>query len=138
MSVVLDTHAWIWFLHGDRKLGRKARDAIDAALSGPGVVIPAITLWEVAMLATRGRVILQRDVLDWIDYHAGLPGFVVQPLSAAIATDSCRLPGEFHNDPADRLIVATARHLRIPLVTVDERVLAYASAGHLRVMSADA
>ncbi len=110
VSVVLDTgDTWIWFLHGDRKLGRKSRDAIETALTGPGAVIPAIVL-DVAMLATRGRVTLQRDVLDWLDYHAGLPGFVIQPLSAAIATDSCRLPGTLHNDPADRLIVATARH----------------------------
>ena len=88
------------------------------------------------MLVAKGRLELDRDVLDWLEAAARLPGLGVTPLSTAIAVGSTRLPGELHGDPADRLIVATARHLGAALVTADRALLGYAASGHLEAQAA--
>ena len=64
------------------------------------------------------------------------PGLDLAPIEPVIAIDSVRLPGDFHADPADRLVIATARHRRVPLVTADQAILAYAAEGHVQVIDA--
>ena len=88
------------------------------------------------MLVTKGRLKLDRDVLDWLGSAARLPGVHVASLSIEIAVGSTRLPGEMHGDPADRLIVATARHLDATLVTADRALLEYAGSGHVDARAA--
>jgi len=136
LSAVLDTHAWVWFLQASPKLGRRAKSAIERALGHDGIVISAMTPWEIALLAASGRLPFSRDVGDWLHEHIAIPGTRLQPLSIEIAVESTRLPGPLHGDPADRLIVATARCLELPLLTADSRLLAYGEAGHVATIDA--
>lgn len=134
--MILDTHVLIWAVEDDRQLGRSARDLIDAATHRDGLHVSAITPWEIAMLAHRGRLALGRDVGAWIDEALSLPGVRLAPLEPAICVDSVRLPGDMHGDPADRLIIATARRTGLPLLTGDRAILAYGAAGHVRTVDA--
>lgn len=134
--IVLDTHVLIWALHDDTRLGARAREIVDREARLGGVLVSAITPWEIAMLAEKGRLALGRDVTSWIEVALALPGLVLAPLLPAIAVDSVRLPGDLHADPADRLIIATARHAGAALLTADRAILDYAAAGH--VMAIDA
>lgn len=137
MTVVLDTHSWIWFLNADPRLGRDARAEIEAATLQDGAVLSAISLWEISMLVARGRLSLSRDPREWLEFHLSRPGFAVHPLSIAVAVGSNSLPADPHGDPADRIIIATARHLDAPLVTADQKILSYAKAGHVKTLNAE-
>ncbi|RME67861.1 MAG: type II toxin-antitoxin system VapC family toxin [Verrucomicrobia bacterium] len=116
IAAVLDTHAWVWSAAGDARAGQLR------AFRGRAVV-SAISVWEVAMLAAKGRLQLKPDVDVWIRSNLADP-VAMEPLSADIAIESCRLP-DFHGDPADRIIVATAGVLGIPLITADARIQAW-------------
>lgn len=134
--MVIDTHVLIWAVQGDGRLGPTSRQLIDEATAAGGLHVPAIVPWEIAMLAQRGRLALGRDVGAWVHDALSLPGIAVSPLAPAICVESVRLPGDLHGDPADRLIVATARHVGLPLMTADRALLAYGAAGHLRTIDA--
>jgi len=136
--VLLDTHVLVWMAEGDERLAGPARGRIEAAAARAQAWVSAITPWEVGMLVAKGRLVLAQDVQAWMDDVLALPGIRLAPLSPAIAVASSRLPGELHGDPADRLIVATARQLGATLVTADRALLAYAAAGHTAAMAADA
>lgn len=88
------------------------------------------------MLVQKGRLALGRDAGAWIDSALAMPGITLAPIIPAIAVESVRLPGEFHADPADRLIIATARQTGATLLTADRAILDYAASGH--VIAADA
>lgn len=109
-SVVLDTHAWVWVCGGDK------RGAFLAGYEGR-CTLPAIALWEAAMHAEKGRLELKPSVAEWIEKNTRPPVFI-QALTVAIASLSTRLE-DFHGDPADRMIVATALVLQQPLVSAD-------------------
>lgn len=134
--VILDTHTWVWLLNGDAKLNPKAVKAIERSLSEEAVLLSAISPWEVAMLVSKGRLALDRDVGEWVDAAVSVPGVRLEPISPEIAVASTRLPGNIHPDPADRLIAATARHLGALLITDDKLLLDYGAAGHLRALKA--
>jgi PIN domain nuclease of toxin-antitoxin system len=134
--VLLDTHAWVWLLNGDPKLNPKAVKAIERSLSEEAVLLSAISPWEVAMLVSKGRLTLDRDVGEWVGTAASIPGIRLEPISPEIAVASTRLPGNIHPDPADRLIAATARHLGALLITDDQLLLDYDTAGHLKTLKA--
>jgi PIN domain nuclease of toxin-antitoxin system len=134
--ILLDTHVVIWAVNDDRRLGGRARRAIDAATAADGVAMSAITPWEIALLVSRGRVSLGREVGAWMTAVLALPGMRLAPLETAIALASVSLPGNLHSDPADRIMVATARHHGWPLVSADAAILDYATAGHVRVLDA--
>ncbi len=88
------------------------------------------------MLAQKGRLLLGRETGTWIEAALALPGIRLAPIEPSIAVDSVRLPGTLHPDPADRLIIATARHFGVPLLSADAAILAYGETGHLRVTDA--
>ena len=132
-AVLLDTHALVWLVHGDEQLSPPARKRIASASA---VWVSAISAWEVGMLVAKGRLQLAQDVKEWFDAVLGLPGLHLAPLGLEVAVASTRLPGEFHGDPADRIIVATARHLSATLVTADQKIIAWAEQGHLPVLLA--
>ncbi len=134
--IVLDTHVLIWALHGDTQLGAGAREIIDREGGLGEALVSAITPWEIAMLVEKGRLALGRDAASWFEAALSLPGLVLAPLLPAIAVDSVRLPGAFHADPADRLIIATARHTGAVLLTADRAILDYAAAGHVTAIDA--
>jgi PIN domain nuclease of toxin-antitoxin system len=122
--ILLDTHTWWWALSEPEQLSLEARQQIEQAPFGQRG-IASISLWEFAMMAQRGRIQLTISAKEWLDYALQEAQTRVLPLSAEIALDSCRLPGEFHKDPADRLIVATARTYGIPLITKDQKIRDY-------------
>lgn len=114
VTAVLDTHAWVWSAAGDPR-AEKLRDFSGTA------IISAISLWEVSMLAMKGRLSLMPDEESWFSTNLESP-VSLAPLTAEICTASCRLP-DFHGDPADRMIVATAITLGIPLITADAKII---------------
>ncbi|CZT35861.1 PIN domain nuclease, a component of toxin-antitoxin system (PIN domain) [Rhizobium sp. 9140] len=130
------THVLVWAIQDDPKLKREARTLLDTATAQGRVLIPAISLWEIAMLVEKGRIVLGIDVSRWIEQVTALPGIEIAPLTGPISVESVRLPGTFHADPADRMIVATARHHALPLMTADKAILAYSAAGHIDTIPA--
>jgi len=125
--IVLDTHALIWWVSDDQRLSLKARKAIEDEMNDDDahIVVSSISTWEIAMLISKGRLALTMDIDEWIATVADIPGVQFTPLDNGVAIQSVRLPGEFHADPADRMITALARHLSAPLVTGDEKIRAY-------------
>jgi PIN domain nuclease of toxin-antitoxin system len=114
IAAVFDTHVWVWSAAGDPRAEQIRK------FSGTAIV-SAISQWEVAMLATKGRLHLMPDEESW--FSANLePPVSLAPLTAEISLASCRLP-DFHGDPADRIIVSTALTLGLPLVTADEKII---------------
>lgn len=122
--IVLDTHVWIWWVHGDAALAPALRAQIDAAQQ-TGIGVSAISCWEVAKLVERQRLSLPCPVLEWIEQALSYPGVRLIELSPRICAESTQLPGTFHRNPADQIIVATARVLNALLVTMDAKILAY-------------
>jgi PIN domain nuclease of toxin-antitoxin system len=105
-------------------LSASSRSLIDSAEQS-GIGVSAISCWEVAKLVERQRLSLPCPVFEWIQLALTYPGVQLLDLSPRICVESTQLPGTFHRDPADQLIVATARAFDAPLVTVDARILAY-------------
>jgi len=124
--IVLDTHAWIWFASKPEALSKKARKALDAAVNDKNVLISSISVWEVALLVKNKRLKLSMDVLDWIAKSENLPFIQFIPVSNSIAVKSVNLPQPLHQDPADRIIIATALSTGAPLVTKDKKISDYA------------
>lgn len=135
-ALILDTHALIWLMFGDSKLGEKALAAIRRACAEDRAYVSAITPWEIGVLVSKKRIDLYRDVLVWIRDALSLPGIKLAPLEPEIAVDSTRLPWEAHGDPADRILAATARHLGATLVTADAALLEFAKQGNFVAMDA--
>ena len=124
--IILDTHIWIWLINGDERIEKPAIiKQLNNALKNSDIFIPAICLWEVAMLASKKRISLSGDTLSWIKKASSAPGLSVYPLTAKVAYESTKLPGDFHGDPADRLITATARIIDGTLLTFDKQILKY-------------
>lgn len=122
--IVLDTHIWVWWVHGDQRL-TTTQAAVIEEHEEDLIGISAISCWEIAKLVERGRLVLPCDVNEWFEKALAYPGVELLELSPKIALESTRLPGTFHQDPADQIIVATARVYACPLVTADSRILAY-------------
>jgi PIN domain nuclease of toxin-antitoxin system len=126
MPILLDTHAWVWWVTEDRRLSRKAADAITRAARNEGVWLSAISIWELAKKVEKKQLVLDRPPRQWVDQALGVPGLLLAELTPAILLDSCELPQPFHGDPADQLIVASARHHGAVLITRDQRLRSYA------------
>jgi PIN domain nuclease of toxin-antitoxin system len=134
--VLLDTHVWIWLMEGRAGVRPEAVQLMERAGEESFLRVSAISAWEVGMLEARGRLRFDIPCEEWVEHAFGLPGLSLMPLTASICVRSSRLPGVFHGDPADRLIVATARELGAVLLTRDEPILQYAALGHLRALAA--
>jgi PIN domain nuclease of toxin-antitoxin system len=122
--IVLDTHIWVWWVHGDEHLFQAQREAITANETDV-VGVSAISCWEIAKLVEYGRLELPHALEEWFEQALSYPGVQLLALTPEIAIESTRLPGEFHRDPADQIIVATARVYGCPLVTSDDKILKY-------------
>ena len=121
---MLDTHVWVWWVHGDERITASQVSVIEDAESDV-IGVSAISCWEVAKLLERGRLELSRPLEEWIGLALNYPGIRLIDLSPEIVVASTRLPGEFHRDPADQIIVATARVNGCPLVTSDDKIISY-------------
>jgi PIN domain nuclease of toxin-antitoxin system len=125
MPAVLDTHAWIWWATNDRRLSRRARAAIQKSLARGEVWISMISIWEMAKKVEKGQLALDRPLDDWFEAALSAEGLHVAEMTRPILVDSCRLPQPFHGDPADQIIVSTARSLSATVVTKDARLRDY-------------
>lgn len=124
--IVVDTHILVWWASGDVGcMSGEARAAIDAELDGGRLCVSSISAWEIAMLVEQGRLALAMDVEEWLTVVARIEAVEFVPADNAMAVRSVNLPGAFHEDPADRLIVATARQLGAPIVSADSAIHAY-------------
>jgi PIN domain nuclease of toxin-antitoxin system len=122
--ILLDTHIWVWWVDGSPHLTAGQLGHLEAhETSGLGVSV--ISCWEVAKLVELNRLELQCPVAEWIEQALAYPGVRLLYLTPRIAVESTQLPGTFHRDPADQIIVATARIRRCPLLTADARILGY-------------
>lgn len=99
--------------------------AIATELQEGELLISSMTAWEIAMLVDRGRLILSMDATAWLAAVEAIEAVRFVPTDNEIGVKSVELPGEFHRDPADRVIVATARKFGVPIVTADEKIRAY-------------
>ncbi len=120
--LILDTHVWWWALSEPHRLSAQASEAIDSAPRDK-LAISSISIWELSLLFSRGKIELKVTPEEW--FEAALPRVQVVPLNPAITLGAYRLPGEFHRDPADRMIVATARKLGGSLVSKDLAIRNY-------------
>lgn len=135
--ILADTHVVVWAVEEDKRLGRNAIRLLNEAAEGDDLFISVITCWEIALLAERGKLALSLEVGLWLERNLNRPGVRWTQLEPAISVDSVRLPGNFHSDPADRWLVATARHFGIPLLTADRAILAYSNdQGHVATVDA--
>lgn len=122
IAPVLDTHIWIWWMLGDSRLSKKERDALDALVPENRPVLCDISLWEFATLVDLGRVEIEGSIEDWLAIAASPATVRMHSITADIVAEMNRLPVSFHLDPADRLIVATSRCLKLPLATHDRKI----------------
>ena len=122
MAALLDTHVLIWWLNDRTRLSPRQRDVVEAATPDAPVHVSDISLWEVAMLQSLGRIRLALPLREWLDKAVAPPLVRRQGISPAIAAEAASLPDSFHRDPADRILVATARVLGATLLTQDSRI----------------
>lgn len=135
MRILLDTHIFVWLLQNSSRISGTVYEHIEAAENRDELFVSAITPWEIAMLVAKGRLGLTRDVGEWLATALGLPGVHLEPLSPAIAVASTRLPWTVHPDPADRILLATARHLDATLISADRQMLSYGEQGQVKCMA---
>lgn len=131
MPTLLDTHAWVWWVTEDRRLSRPARRQIDKAAANNALWLSLISIWEVAKKVEKGQLMLDRPIDDWLDLATDHVGLHIAELSRSVLAQSCRLPPPFHGDPADQIIVATARDRDAVVVTKDRQIHQY---GHVRAL----
>lgn len=123
-SILLDTHIWVWLMNGDPALSESSQQQIESAHKAGTVFISAISTWEVAMLEQKRRIVLNQPCIEWIKTSLR-HGIQMLPITPEIAVESCHLPDYVAGDPADRIIIATARIESLQLLTYDERIIAY-------------
>ncbi len=122
--IVLDTHIWIWWVHGDKRLKDEYLKLLQTE-EKTGLGISAISCWEIAKLVEYKRLELPCSITDWIGQALAYPNIKLLNLTPEIAIEATQLPQPFHRDPADQIIVATARIYSYPLVTVDKKIRNY-------------
>lgn len=124
--IVPNTLAMLWWANGERaQLSAAAASTIDAEMDGDQILVSSMSSWELAMLVERGRVAPSMDIASWLDTLSRIDAVRMVPVDSEIAVKSVQLPGDFHKDPADRIIVATARKFAAPLVSADEKIRSY-------------
>jgi PIN domain nuclease of toxin-antitoxin system len=125
--LLLDTHYWIWFQFGiSEQVPSRLRLAIQQAAGAGALLLSIISVWELGLLEAKGRIQLNAPCHAWVSDALATPGLALVPLTPEIAIDSTRLADSFHGDPADRIIVATARRMKARLLTRDQKMLDYA------------
>lgn len=134
MNLLLDTCAAIWITE-DEQLSPEATLEINrAAAEGRPVYLGLYTAWERAMLSAKHKLTSPLSPKVWFERFTTRPEVEVVPLTSDILIESCFLPGEIHGDPADRILIATARALDLTIVTRDRDILAYSGRGHVRAI----
>ena len=134
--ILLDTHIWIWFSTGSpNAVSARLRTLIDKLLPLSSVKISAISAWETGNLVSKNRIAFGSGVKDWVYRTLATTGIIVEPVTADIAIESTLLSGGFHGDPADRILLATAKVIGATLITHDKEILSYAKKHGLPALS---
>ena len=132
--ILLDTCALLWLANGDPMSPGSMEAVAEVERQKGGIVVSPISAWEVGQLSARGRIVLPRHPLAW--FEAALDaGLSLAPMSPGVLVESSFLPGELLRDPADRIIVATARALGYRIMTRDQAILAFAAEGHAQAIA---
>lgn len=133
--ILLDTHVWLWLLNGEEKLiSSQCLSYIEDSVKYSNIRVSAISVWEVGMLESKGKIIFPIGCLEWVNKALNAPGISLAPITPEIAIESSRLPGKFHGDPADRIIAATARILGATLISHDKQIIMYGKKKYLKVI----
>jgi PIN domain nuclease of toxin-antitoxin system len=134
-ALLLDTHIWLWFAEGNAtRLPAASVRKLDDARKEDGILVSAISVWEIGVLHAKGRIQLSAPLRDWVSSALAPAGISLLPLDAETASESTLLPGEPHGDPADRFLIAAARTKGVILATRDEHIIDYGKAGYVRVL----
>ncbi len=121
--IILDTHIWVWWVNNSPRLTQEQRDWITEN-QADGLGVSLFSCWEVAKLVEKNRLGLSLPLEEWLTEALAYPGIQLLDLTLPIVIQSTQLPG-FHSDPADQIIVATAKVFHCPLLTADQKILAY-------------
>jgi len=133
--LLLDTHIWLWLLEGyDILYNSGVLENIEKAASHSKLRVSLISLWEVAMLEAKGRIRFNVNCLDWLTEALKAPGLSILEMTPEIAVLSAKLPGDFHGDPADRIIIASAITHNASLVTKDKKIIKYGKDNDVKIV----
>lgn len=130
--VVLDTHVLLWALLEPEKLSEEVKNQINSAQENSELLLSSISLWEIAMLKLKKRINIYEPITDFLQSIANLNGLLIKDISPEIAAEGISLMDDFHGDPADRIIVATAKCYGATLLTRDQKILTWADLGHIK------
>lgn len=134
MTLLLDTHILVWLAEGSDELTKPSVARLEDATRDRGLAVSAISFWEIAMLHRRRRITLSLPVQRWRALVLETSSLIEAPLTGDVAIESVNLPGDLHSDPADRMLVATARLRGWTLATRDERILDYGESGNVDIL----
>lgn len=123
--IILDTQAWLWWTHDLSRLSPKVIQLIKNAEQSDGIRVSVISVWEIALKNINGKLILPLQINEWVHQACSYPNLTIELLSVHDAIESTQLPGDFHKDPADRIIVAMTRRHNATLITSDKLILSY-------------
>lgn len=123
--ILLDTHVWFWWVQDPARIPAKTRRRLESEERSGALLVSAVSAWEIALKCSLGKLELPMDVRAWLDAAEHYPGVRMLALPVDVAAESTLLPGTFHNDPADRFLVAQARARGVPLATADRKIIAY-------------
>ena len=132
--IVLDTHAILWALLKPEELSEEVKQEITSAQENSQLFISSISLWEIAMLKCKKRINVYEPIKDFLESISNINGLSIKDISPEIATESVSIIDEFHGDPADRIIVATAKCCGARLFTRDKKILTWANLGHIKFL----
>lgn len=130
--ILLDSHTFVWLANGDKRLGSEARRLIREAFRDDSLYLSPISLWEISLKASRGKMLLDRPLRPWMNDALRLTRAHLAPITPEIVLECAEVPAEFHGDPADRIIASTARVASLLLLTDDGKLLDLASKGYFR------
>jgi len=133
--ILFDTHAWLWTMAGEKQFSSKIINLIEEKRQNNSLYLSDISLWEICMLAKKGRITLGQPTLPWLKNAIKCSNVRPIHLTPEIAFESTELPGNFHGDPSDRLIVATARLLSLAILTRDDKILTYGNENRVHTLA---
>ncbi|WP_341789155.1 MULTISPECIES: type II toxin-antitoxin system VapC family toxin [unclassified Rickettsia] len=134
-TLVLDTHVLLWSLLQPKELSDDIKHKINLAQENSQLFLSSISLWEIAMLSFKKRINIYEPIKDFLNSITDINGLAIKDISSEIAAESISLMDDFHGDPADRIIVATAKCLGATLLTRDQKILTWAKLGHIKSIS---
>lgn len=133
--LLIDTHVWLWLVFAEPYIKPSVQEALQLASTEQNLYLSPISMWEIALKHSRGKLALDRPVRQWLTHAATLPGLQLASITPSVAAECAELPVDFHGDPADRIIAATARSEGLTLVTHDKALIQLAKQGHFKVLA---